>query len=153
MRGLQSGPQGEFDRNLLRLEEREQVSPSQDVLHSIVEPKKESKNAEISEIMDQTPSSEEEQEEQHARVLIVDDDQMNIEVISALLRQRAIKSDSALNGNEAIKLVQSRIEQVYRGQIASVYKVILLDYSMPEMDGPQVAIEIRRIFNESIMLD
>ena len=153
MRDLQSRSQGQLANSPVILEERQQVSPSQDLLRSVVVLKKESNNAlAISEIMNQTPSSEEEEEE-HARVLIVDDDQMNIEVISALLRQRAIKSDSALNGNEAIKLVQSRIEQVYRGQIASVYKVILLDYSMPEMDGPQVAIEIRRIFNESIMLD
>ena len=101
--------------------------------------------------MHETESLEE--VEEHARVLIVDDDLMNIEVISAMLKSRAIKSDSALNGNEAIKLVQSRIEQVHRGQMASMYKVILLDYSMPGMDGPQVAIEIRRIYNESIMLD
>ena len=78
---------------------------------------------------------------------------MNIEVLSALLRQRALKSDSALNGNEAIKLVQNRIEQVYRGEIAGMYKVILLDYSMPEMEGPQVAIEIRRMLSGSILVD
>ena len=78
---------------------------------------------------------------------------MNIEVLSALLRLRALKSDSALNGKEAIKLVQNRIEQVYRGEVASMYKVILLDYSMPEMDGPQVAVEIRKMFNESILID
>ena len=34
-----------------------------------------------------------------------------------------------------------------------MYKVILLDYSMPEMDGPQVAAEIRRIFQNSVLLD
>ena len=101
--------------------------------------------------MHETESLEEDKE--HPRVLIVDDDLMNIEVISAMLKSRAIKSDSALNGNEAIKLVQSRIEKVHCGQIASNYKVILLDYSMPEMDGPQVATEIRRIYNESNMLD
>ena len=84
--------------------------------------------------------------------MIVDDDQMNIEVISALLEERKVKSDSALNGKEAIKMVQSRIEKVYFGQ-ASMYGVILLDYSMPEMDGPQVALEIRRIFDASILLD
>ena len=77
---------------------------------------------------------------------------MNIEVISALLEERKVKSDSALNGKEAIKMIQSRIEKVYFGQ-ASMYGVILLDYSMPEMDGPQVALEIRRIFNASILLD
>ena len=28
-----------------------------------------------------------------------------------------------------------------------MYKVIFLDYSMPEMDGPQVASELRQIFD------
>ena len=37
--------------------------------------------------------------------MIVDDDQMNIEVISALLEERKVKSDSALNGKEAIKMI------------------------------------------------
>jgi len=32
-----------------------------------------------------------------------------------------------------------------------MYKVILLDYSMPEMDGPQVATEIRRMLSNSIL--
>ena len=34
-----------------------------------------------------------------------------------------------------------------------MYEIILLDYSMPEMDGPQVATEIRRIFQNSILLN
>ena len=49
-------------------------------------------------------------------------------------------------------MIQSRIELVYRGQ-ANMYSVIFVDYSMPEMDGPQVAIEIRKIFKESILLN
>ena len=32
-----------------------------------------------------------------------------------------------------------------------MYRIILLDYSMPEMDGPQVATEIRRLFKHSIL--
>ena len=32
-----------------------------------------------------------------------------------------------------------------------MYRIILLDYSMPEMDGPQVAMEIRRILKQSIL--
>ena len=32
-----------------------------------------------------------------------------------------------------------------------MYRIILLDYSMPEMDGPQVATEIRRLFKNSIL--
>lgn len=52
----------------------------------------------------------------------------------------------------ALKLIQNRLELVYAGR-ANMYKVICLDYSMPEMDGPAVAKEIRRIFNSSIMID
>ena len=29
-----------------------------------------------------------------------------------------------------------------------MYKIIFLDYSMPEMDGPQVSLEINRILGE-----
>ena len=90
--------------------------------------------------------------EEHARVLIVDDDPMNVEMISSMLDMKKIKADCALSGSQSIKLIQSRIELVYRGQ-ASMYSVIFVDYSMPEMDGPQVAIEIRRIFKESILLN
>ena len=33
-----------------------------------------------------------------------------------------------------------------------MYKLILLDYSMPEMDGPQVAIAVRNLFKTSILV-
>ena len=69
-----------------------------------------------------------------------------------MLEHRQVKTDSALNGFKAIILIQSRIELFSKGK-TSMYKVVLLDYSMPEMDGPQVAIEIRRMFKESILLD
>ena len=44
-------------------------------------------------------------------------------------------TDSALSGNTALSLMEKRLEVVYRGE-APMYKLILLDYSMPEMDGP-----------------
>ena len=30
-----------------------------------------------------------------------------------------------------------------------MYKVVLLDYSMPDMDGPRVAIRIRELFQDN----
>lgn len=33
-----------------------------------------------------------------------------------------------------------------------MYKLILLDYCMPEMDGPETAREITRLFNTSLLL-
>ncbi len=69
---------------------------------------------------------------------------MNIEVLRAMLHQKSIDSYYAMKGTEALKRIQERLELVYKGE-ASMYKIILLDYSMPEMDGPQVAVEIRRL--------
>ena len=46
---------------------------------------------------------------EHAQVLIVNDDPMNIEVISALLEERKVKSDIALNGNEIDKEVKQML--------------------------------------------
>ena len=49
-----------------------------------------------------------------------------------------------MSGAKALSLVKERIKKVEAGQ-AEMYKVLMLDYSMPEMDGPQVAKEIRKI--------
>ena len=92
------------------------------------------------------------QDEIYPRILVVDDDHMNIEVITAMLSSKHVKADSALNGNQALALIQTRMALAYQGK-TTMYKIILLDYSMPEMDGPQVATEIRRIFQNSVLLD
>ena len=76
---------------------------------------------------------------------------MNIEVIKAMLEDQDVVTDTALSGNAALALIEKRLEAVNRGE-ASMYKLILLDYSMPEMDGPQVAIAIRNIFKTRIIL-
>jgi two-component system sensor histidine kinase BarA len=81
-------------------------------------------------------------------VLIVDDDQMNIEVMDAMLESLDVITDTAISGNAAILLIEQRIEAFYRSE-APMYKLILLDYSMPEMDGPQVAIAIRNLFTNN----
>ena len=33
-----------------------------------------------------------------------------------------------------------------------MYKLVLLDYSMPDLDGPQVTIEIKNLFKQSILV-
>ncbi len=59
-----------------------------------------------------------------AKVLIVDDNEMNIEVEKRLLLDTKMVIDTALSGKEALELtVQNR------------YDVILMDHLMPEMDG------------------
>ena len=54
-----------------------------------------------------------------------------------------IDSNSAVNGVEGVKQVEQRHEQRL-----SMYRLILLDYSMPLMDGPQAATKIRDILQE-----
>lgn len=59
-----------------------------------------------------------------ARILIVDDNEMNLEVESKLLAETGMTIDLASNGREALELaLQNR------------YDTILMDHLMPEMDG------------------
>ena len=48
----------------------------------------------------------------------------------------------------AIEQVEKRISLVGKGE-AEMYKVILLDFSMPFMDGPEVATRIIELIKES----
>ena len=59
-----------------------------------------------------------------ARVLVVDDNEMNLEVICGLMESTKIKVDTALSGQEGI----DRMDKAR-------YDLILLDQMMPEMDG------------------
>ena len=46
-----------------------------------------------------------------------------------------IPTDSALNSADSLTLIRIRLEEVLEGR-ANMYKLILLDYSIDEMDGP-----------------
>lgn len=61
-----------------------------------------------------------------AKILVVDDNEMNLEVIVSLLETTKIKIDVATSGQECITRV-----------MASKYDVIFLDQRMPEMDGTE----------------
>ena len=68
---------------------------------------------------------------------------MNLEVHKAMiLSMKHLNSDTALSGSIALELIKVRLNKVLQGQ-ASMYKFILMDYSMPEMDGPQTVLNIR----------
>ena len=59
-----------------------------------------------------------------ARLLIVDDNDMNLKVAVNLLKLNGIKPELALSGAEALEKMK-----------ANTYDVIMLDHMMPEMDG------------------
>ena len=60
-----------------------------------------------------------------ARLLIVDDNEMNLKVISNLLKLNGIKPDLALSGQEMLDRLKA----------GNMYDVIMLDHMMPGMDG------------------
>ncbi|MCL7944721.1 ATP-binding protein [Marinobacter sp. ATCH36] len=61
-----------------------------------------------------------------ARALVVEDNMVNQRVATALLRRLGFEADAAVNGEEALELVQTN---------HSGYDVILMDCQMPLMDG------------------
>ena len=61
-----------------------------------------------------------------ARILIVDDSNVNLVVAKSLLKKTKIKVDTVNSGKEALRLVEE-----------NEYDVILLDHLMPDMNGPQ----------------
>lgn len=59
-----------------------------------------------------------------ARILVVDDNKENLEVIKALLKQSLLQIDTAKSGRECLASVAK-----------TNYDLILMDYMMPDLDG------------------
>ena len=70
------------------------------------------------------------------RVLVVEDNELNMEITKTLLEDCNMTVESAYNGEEALK----RMQEVPEGY----YDLILMDIMMPVMDGLEAAREIRK---------
>lgn len=73
------------------------------------------------------------------RVLVVDDEEIAAEHARIILDDAGIKVDTCLSGVEALRVIE---QQNLRHE---PYNLILLDWKMPEMDGIELAREIRKI--------
>jgi two-component system sensor histidine kinase/response regulator len=71
------------------------------------------------------------------RVLVVDDNQQAREILCDVLRGFSLRADAASSGEEAIQEVASAGSQ-------DPYRVVLMDWQMPGMDGLQASREIMR---------
>ncbi len=77
--------------------------------------------------------------EGHFQVLVVDDESVNLQVISDYLALEGISHNTATNGKEALN-------QIEQGQVPDI---VLLDIMMPEMSGYEVCRKLRRDFSPS----
>ncbi len=68
----------------------------------------------------------------YERVLLVDDEEDFIEVLSERMRARGLEVDTATNGMDALKLVEKKY-----------YDAIILDLQMPGIDGIETLKMIR----------
>lgn len=73
-----------------------------------------------------------------ARILAVDDNQINLTIVKGLLRRTDIKVDVAPNGYDCLDMVKE-----------NRYDIILLDHMMPDIDGVEV---LKRLKNMSANL-
>ncbi|MCC8057998.1 response regulator [Cloacibacillus sp.] len=70
------------------------------------------------------------------RVLMVEDNELNMEIAVEFLQNLGVTVDKAVDGCEAVSMVKNTPK--------GYYKLIFMDIQMPRMDGNEAAAEIRR---------
>jgi len=74
-----------------------------------------------------------------ARVLVAEDNEINLQITTELLRGVGVRVDTATNGARAVERVRSSLEDGGDG----LYDAVLMDIQMPEMDGYEATRVIR----------
>ncbi|MDD6812744.1 MAG: ATP-binding protein [Lachnospiraceae bacterium] len=69
----------------------------------------------------------------NAKILVVDDNDMNLKVVKGLLKQTKVQIDTAKSGMEGIQKLRE-----------NQYHVVMLDHMMPKMDGVETLQQIKK---------
>lgn len=72
------------------------------------------------------------------KILLIDDEQDILEVVSILLASEGLDVDTAPNGKAAIKMMAEK-----------TYQVVVSDYLMPKMDGIELLKHVRATSNHT----
>ena len=72
----------------------------------------------------------------NAKILVVDDNAINIKVFLGLLKKYGMQIDTAMSGKECIALMEE-----------NTYNIVFMDYLMPEMDGVETLKQINQMKN------
>lgn len=74
------------------------------------------------------------------RILVVEDNDLNREILTSILEDAGMKIDEAVNGLDAVNMVQKKG--------TGYYDCIFMDIQMPEMDGYTATKEIRKLHSD-----
>ena len=72
-----------------------------------------------------------------ARILVTDDNEINLKVIASLLKSYEIRVDTANSGKKALEMCSN-----------NPYDIIFMDHMMPEMDGVETMQRIRTLLDD-----
>ena len=75
------------------------------------------------------------------KILIVDDDPDNIELLTLILKEESYDIIIAQNGKQALEKIKS-----------AFFNVILLDIRMPEMDGIEILKRINKVSPQTLVI-
>lgn len=85
-------------------------------------------------------SIKEEKDVRGIHLMLAEDNELNAEIVKALLEKRGITVDVAQDGRKALKM--------FKSHGSGTYSLILMDMMMPDMDGLHATRAIRALIRE-----